>query len=132
LTTLEIQRAKQHTPKLKYNREFGATADVCLHLIEAADPEDGLKECIKGDAWFGSVRACAALGGKGHKAFLQIKGNKGLYPKTFIEEQMGATPGETSIVLKGTYLNRVPLIAIGYRYSTRMMLFFVMMEDTGK
>jgi hypothetical protein len=61
--TLEIQCAKEHTPNLKYNHEFGATASVCLCLIEADDPEDGLKECIKGDAWFGSVRACAALGG---------------------------------------------------------------------
>jgi hypothetical protein len=46
--TLEIRRAKEHTPKLKHNREFGATSGVCLRLIEAADPEDGLRECIKG------------------------------------------------------------------------------------
>jgi hypothetical protein len=44
LMTLEIQRAKQHTPNLKYNRDFGATTGVCLRLIELADPEDVLKE----------------------------------------------------------------------------------------
>jgi hypothetical protein len=45
---------------------------------------------------------------------------------------MASTPGETSIVLKGTYPNGVPLVAIGYRYSTRMTLYFVMMEDSGE
>jgi hypothetical protein len=77
-------------------------------------PKDGLKGCIKDDAWFGSVRACAVLGEKGHKIFLQIKGNKGLYPKVFIEEHMASTPGCASIVLKGTHPNGVPIVAIGY------------------
>jgi hypothetical protein len=30
LMTLEIQRAKEHTPKQKYNRDLGATAGVCV------------------------------------------------------------------------------------------------------
>jgi hypothetical protein len=63
LVTLEIQRAKEHTQKQKYNKYCGATKGVCLRLVEAADPKYGLKECIKGDSWFGSVRACAAVGG---------------------------------------------------------------------
>jgi hypothetical protein len=68
---------KSTTKKQKYNKYLGATPGVCLRLVEAADPKYGLKEC-KGDAWFGSVRACDAVGEKGRKAFLQIKGNKGL------------------------------------------------------
>jgi hypothetical protein len=60
--TPEIQRAKDHTQKQKYNKDFGATMGVCLRLVEAADPKDGLKECIKGGAWFGSVRACTTVG----------------------------------------------------------------------
>jgi hypothetical protein len=50
IMTLEIQRAKEHTHKQKYNKDFGATTGVCLRLVESADPKDGLKECIKGDA----------------------------------------------------------------------------------
>jgi hypothetical protein len=99
LMTLEIQRAKQHTPKLKQIREFGATAGVCLRLIEAADPEDGLKECIKGDAWFGSVRACAALGGgggvtrlssksRGIKAFTQKPSFKSIWLPLLVVHQL--------------------------------------------
>jgi hypothetical protein len=44
LMTLEIQRAKEHTQKQKYTKDFGATTGVCLRLVEAADPKDGLKE----------------------------------------------------------------------------------------
>jgi hypothetical protein len=77
-----------------------------------------MKECIKGDAWFGSVRGCAVLGEKGHNDFLQNKGNTCIYPKTFIEEEMVTTLGGTSIVLKGTHPNGIPLVASGYRYST--------------
>jgi hypothetical protein len=103
-----------------------------MRLIEATDPEDGLKECIKGDAWFGYIRACSALGGEVHKDFHQIKENKDLYPKAFIEEQMAANPGGTSIVLKGKHPNGVPFIAIGYRYSTLTTLFVLMMEDVSE
>jgi hypothetical protein len=91
LMTLEIRRAKEHIPKQKYNRELGATAGVCLRLAESVDPKDGVKEYIKGDAWFGSAGACAALGVKGYKAFLQIKGHKGIYPKDCISEKMMKT-----------------------------------------
>jgi hypothetical protein len=71
------------------------------------------------------------LGENVHTAFLQIKGNTCLYPITFIEEQMANTHGGTSIVLKGPHPNGAPLIVIGYRYSTRMILYLVMMDDAG-
>jgi hypothetical protein len=86
---------------------------VCLRLIQASDPKDDVKECIKGDAWFGSTWACATLGDKGYKAFHQIKCNIGLYSKDFVEDAMMGTPGGTNIVLKGKHPNRVPLV---YRY----------------
>jgi hypothetical protein len=95
--TLKIQRPKQHTPNLKYNREFGATTGVCLRLIESADPEDGLKECIKGDTWFESVRACVALGGRvtrlssksrGIKAFTQKYSLKSRWPPLLVVHQL--------------------------------------------
>jgi hypothetical protein len=105
---------------------------VCLRLTEASDPKDGIKECIKGDAWFGSARDFDALGEKGYRAFLQIKGNKGLHPNDFIEKAMSNMPGRTKIVLKGNHPNGVPLVAIGYRYSMKMTLFFIMMEDAGR
>jgi hypothetical protein len=44
---------------------------------------------------------------------------------------MENTPGGTPIVLNGTHPHGKSLIAIGYEYSTRTTLFFVMMEDAG-
>jgi hypothetical protein len=66
-----------------------------MRLAQAVDPKDGVKEYIKGDDWCGSAQACAALGVKGYKAFLQIKGHKDIYPKDFISENMVKTPGDT-------------------------------------
>jgi hypothetical protein len=102
-----------------------------LRPAEVADPKDGVKDCNMDDAWFRPAWACAALGVKGHKAFLHIKGNKGIYPKDFISEKMMKIPGGTAIVLKGTHQNGTLIIAIGYRYSIRMTLFFMMTEDAG-
>jgi hypothetical protein len=65
MMALEVQRSKKNTPSLMYNKLLGVTTGVCLRLLEHSDPKDGVKECIKGDAWFGSVRAAASLGKKG-------------------------------------------------------------------
>jgi hypothetical protein len=129
--TLEVQRSKKNTPKLMYNKILGAKTGVCLRLLEHSDMKDGIKECIKGNAWFRYARAAASLGKKGYKSFLQVKGNKGLYSKAFIEEAMAGTPGGTKIVLKGQHPNGMDLIAVGYHYSTKTMLYFVMTADAG-
>ena len=86
---------------------------------------------IKGDVWVGSVRAAAALGVRGHRAVMQVKTNSGLFPKKFIADTLDGMPGGVKIVLKGTAPNEVPLVAIGYRYSTKTSLFFVTTEDAG-
>ena len=39
-------------------------------------------------------------------------------------------PGGTHIVMKSTH-QEVPLVAIGYRYSSRKTLHFVITEDVG-
>jgi hypothetical protein len=132
MMTLEIQHSKNKTPNLKYNNDLGAMMGVCLHLIQTSEPKDDVKECITGDAWFGSARACAALVKKGYKAFLQIKGNIFLYPKDFIEDAMTGMPGGMEIVIKGKHPNEVPLVAVGYRYSSKMTLFFRVTEDTDR
>ena len=86
---------------------------------------------IKGNAWFGSVRAAAALGVRGHRAVMQVKTNSGLFPKKFIADTLDGMPGGVKIVLKSTAPNEVPLVAIGYRYSTKTSLFFITTEDAG-
>ena len=75
---------------------------------------------IKGNAWFGSVRAAAALGVRGHQAVMQVKTNSSLLPKKFIADTLDGMPGGVKIVLKGTD-----------RYNTKTSLFFVTTEDAG-
>ena len=56
--------------------------------------------------------------------------NSGLYPKAFITEALKDAPGGVWIVLKAMYYG-IPLMAIGYHYSTCKTLFFVATKDAG-
>ncbi len=132
LLVLEIQRGKEGMKSMTYNSTIGATAGCTLRLAKEALPivEGETPALIEGDAWFGSVRCAAALAQEGYKCVLQVKQNNGLFPKKFIKDALADAPGGVHIVLQGTYQN-VPLIAIGYRYSTRTTLSFVATKSAG-
>ena len=117
----------------RYVDTLGATAACTLRLLEGCVPADDINggHGIQGDAWFGSVRAAAAIGAKGHRAVLQVKNNSGLYPKAFIDGALKNAPGGVHIVLKGVAPNGVELVALGYRYSTKTTLFFIATADAG-
>jgi hypothetical protein len=55
-----------------------------------------------------------------------------LFLKEYIEEALKDAPGGVHIVLKGTTRDEVNMVAIGYRYSHKMILHFVMTENAGK
>ena len=86
---------------------------------------------MKGDSWFGSVKAAAALAKEGFECVLQVKTGHALYPKEFITDALDKAPGGTHIVLKGCHPNGNNLVAVGYRYSSRKTLFFIMTEGAG-
>jgi hypothetical protein len=92
--------------------------------------DDDVGAGLRADAWFGSVKAAVALAKKGFKAVLQVKTGHGLYPKKFIEDTLKDAPGGVWIVLEAIH-EGIPLLAIGYRYSTRTTLFFVTTKDAG-
>ena len=48
---------------------------------------------MKGDAWFGSVKAAANLAQRGIECVLQVKTGHSLYPKVFVEEALKDAPG---------------------------------------
>ncbi len=54
-----------------------------------------------------------------------------LFPKDFIEEALKDAPGGVHIVLKGTTRDEVNLVAIGYCYSRKTILHFVLAENAG-
>ncbi len=62
---------------------------------------------------------------------LQVKQYHSLYPKEFINEALKDAPGGVGIFLEGTAPNEVPLIAVGYRYSCKMILYFIQTKNAG-
>jgi hypothetical protein len=125
---MEIQRGKEGMKMATFNAAVGATAGCTLQLLLDSIPEDdkGKKHGICGDAWFGSVRAASEIERRGHEAVFQIKQNHSLYPKAFIKEALKEAPEGVHIVLEGMTQCEIPLIAIGYRYSRKTILFFLL------
>ncbi len=120
-------------PDQPHHRELGATASCSLRLAKARLACRDQQRCgIKGDSWFGSVKACLALLNHGVESVFQIKTGHKLYPKKFIEETMEGMPGGVHLILEGTHQHTEErLIAVGYRYSTRKTLFFAMSPGAG-
>lgn len=130
MTALEIQRGKEGMKNREHNRQYGNTTGCTLRLLNI-NATDSSCRAVKGDAWFGSVRCCAALKQNGYDSVLQIKQNQALYPKDFITDALKDAPGGLFICLSGTSPCGLPLIALGYRYSSKTILFFVMSADAG-
>ena len=86
---------------------------------------------MKGDSWFGSVKAAASLGARGIQGVFNVKQCHLLYPKKFIAEALDKCPGGVSIVLKGKHHNGQTLVAVGYRYSSKKTLLFLMTDKAG-
>ena len=95
---------------------------------------DGVVETVKGDAWFGSVRAVCAIctADVGANAVFQVKNNSRAFPKKFIKEKLKDAPGGTSIVLKAVDPDtKVELVAIGYKYNASKILHFIANAGAG-
>jgi hypothetical protein len=117
----------------QHQDSLSVTAACTVRLLETsiADDDEHI-HVVQANAWFGSVRASSVLGTKGHRAVLQVKNNKALFPKEFRADALQDAPGGVHIALTGKAPNGVDLLAIGYRYSTKnTFLFFVARIDAG-
>jgi hypothetical protein len=54
-----------------------------------------------------------------------------IYYKDFIEEALKDAPGGVHILLEGTTQDEIQLVALGYRYSQKAVLHFVLTKMTG-
>jgi hypothetical protein len=129
MVALEIQRGKVGMSTQRH-MEHGGTTACCLRLVEQFSIPSS-REGFIGDAWFGSVKAVAQASAMGFLSVLQVKNNKALYPKEYIEGVMKDMPGGVHIVLTATHPNGTPLVAVGYRYSKKTTLFFIFHRDAG-
>ncbi len=129
---MEIQRGKEGMNYLPFNRQVGATAGCPIRaLLGTIPPHETGKFGIRADAWFGSVGMANEIGIRGHEGVFQIKTYHASYPKEFIENTLKDAPGGVSIVLEGTTRDEVQLVALGYRYSRKTILFFVLTKNAG-
>ena len=117
--------------KHKYYGSLGATGSCSLRLAEGGshmqvdNPQDNVKEIVLGDSWFGSVRAAVAHAQKGFDCIFQIKQNHSLFPKKQIAEILKDKPGGTKVVLTGTHHSGIKLVATGYKYNKKTILYFI-------
>ena len=135
---LEIQRGKNGMADQLYNKKLGATTGCTVRIAQRVSQTyiDGTVETVKGDAWFGSVKAVcnvcrSELGGE-KEAVFQLKNNSRGYPKKAITEFLQDEPGGASIVLKATDPDtEVGLVVVGYKYNSKAILFFIASEGAG-
>jgi len=59
-------------------------------------------------------------------SWLMMLMSKALSPKEFMAGALEVAPGGVHILLKGKALNDVDMLAIGYRYSTKTTLLFLL------
>jgi hypothetical protein len=111
---MEIQRGKDGMKNMEFNKELGATAGCTLRSLlgSISDKENFTKFGIRGDAWFGSVRAANEVEIRGHEGVFQIKTYHASYPKELIEEALKDAPGGIFVALEGTTKDEVQLIAL--------------------
>jgi len=135
MTALEIQKGARLMPSTEFHRELGATAACTVRMGQmhkASRPPGAPAGGLKGDSWFGSAKTAIELSRRGQEGVFQIKtGHRG-YPKAFIEDAMKGMPGGVWLVMEG--INKrtdEKLIAVGYRYSTKKTLCFVMTPGAG-
>lgn len=93
------------------------TINIYCSKTNSDEAEESIPIVVKGDSWFGSVKAAAAIAEKDMHCILQVKTSHRLFPKSYIEDALANSPGGVHIVLKGRHPNGKTLIAMGYRYS---------------
>ena len=130
---LELQRGKNGMTNHKYFKDLGATASCTVRIAEGTSHKnvDNVQEVVLGDSWFGSVKAAVGLAQEGFEAILQVKQNHGLYPKNVITDILKDAPGGAKVVLSGTHPSGVELVATGYKYNKKSVLYFVSTPNAG-
>eukprot|EP00873_Tetraselmis_striata_P006958 jgi/Tetstr1/427222/TSEL_017410.t1 len=112
---------KEHAP------ELGVTAACTLRMAERSAPAGAT---VLGDSWFASVKAAIAVGKTGRHFIGCVKTSHSLYPKAYLESHLKDKPAGSRMVLRST-VEGVGLMAIGYKYNRRRVLFFLATEGAG-
>ena len=129
---LEIQRGRNGMDRHDFFKELGATASCTVRVAKGSSHKsiDNVPEIVVADSWFGSVKAAKSLAQNGFETILQVKQNHGLFPKDKITKILKDKPGGTKVVMHGCY-DGVELVATGYKYNKKAILFFISTTGAG-
>ena len=84
------------------------------------------------DAGFGSVKLAVALGKRGIHVVTGVKGAHVGFPKAWLQATPNDAPSGTWCVLEPVEpIEGVDIVAIGYKYNAKKVLFFVMTKGAG-
>jgi hypothetical protein len=130
---MEIQRGKEGMKSQDFNQLLGAMTGCTLRLLLGCVPQGMpvIKYGVRGDAWFGSVRTANEVALRGHEGVFQIKQYHSLFSKEYIGYVLKDAPGSVHILLKGTTKVEVSLVALGYQYSRKTVLHFILTKNGG-
>jgi hypothetical protein len=139
---IEIQRGKEPMKRQQYSLSHGATTACTLRMAESCkkcgqedknrDGSETPSDIVLGDSWFASVNTAEQLALKCNSRFVGVvKTAHGRYPKLFLEQKMKNWPAGSHLVLEGTTLTGVRLLAIGYKYNKRKVLCFIATATAG-
>lgn len=122
---------------------FSSAARAAPHVAAAADEEidAGLEAVlgdkyvpwsalVLGDSWFGSVKAAVAHGVNKVHFIGNVKTSHGGSPKKEIEEALKGRSGGSRVALT-IEIEGVKLVAVGYKYNSSKVIFFIMTEGAG-
>eukprot|EP00873_Tetraselmis_striata_P019334 jgi/Tetstr1/439598/TSEL_028022.t1 len=117
MTYIEIQEGRDHMRVKPHAAEHGVTTACVMRMAETCTSTDST---LLGDAWFESVK----VGKMGRHFIGVVKTGHGLFPKAFLKSHLTSAPACNRVALSAI-VDGVDLMAVGYKYNMRKVLFFV-------
>ena len=87
---------------------------------------------VRGDSWFSSVRTAPQCAARGIHYVGAVKQAHSGFPKDYLYNKLKDMPGGTQLAMEGVHSESgQKLLAIGYKYSTRKVLFYIATPEAG-
>eukprot|EP00873_Tetraselmis_striata_P019891 jgi/Tetstr1/440155/TSEL_028512.t2 len=127
MTYIKIQEGRDPMRVKPHAAEHGVTTACMMRMAETCTSTDST---LLGDAWFGSVKAAVQVGKMGRHFIGVVKTGHGLFPKAFLKSHLASAPAGSMVALSAI-VDGVDLMAVGYKYNMRKVLFFVATAGAG-
>ena len=123
----------------RYQKEIRATSACTKQMMEETkgigqkSKKGGQKDCVRFESWFASKKAAEAAMEWGAELIGMAKTNTKGFCKETIEKLTKDWPGGSYLVLRSKPMipGGRPLIAIGYKYNARKVIYFIVTENAG-